>query len=164
MAEGLPAEPAWGTREPTSPHAGVGNRHALAGISRPRCRVAGAGGCWPPTGQGLGSRVGTWAACRVRGGRGQASPWKSWVTLPFAGLRSTPATREQPWSLGLAWEGRRGSGRLRSSVWVWVGRVGPASPSPCAPLFLSCRHRPWARHFLKKRKHMSPHFLSEGRQ
>lgn len=48
---------------------------------------------------------------------------------------------------------------------VGVGeKGGPSEGFLCAWLFLSCRHCPWTRHFLEKRKHMSPHFLSERKQ
>lgn len=119
--------------------------------------------------------------------RGRVSSWQGWVAHLFGGLWSTPAPgkrcqssaceglRVQLSPVGLEDPGQQGSPGLCLPLcqgWragggpqgAQVGRVGPAGPFPCAQLFLSCRHRPWARHFLKKRKHTGPHFLSEGKQ
>lgn len=55
---------------------------------------------------------------------------------PICGAAEHPSHQGTAPEPGPGLEGRRGPGRLRSSVcvwvWVWVGRVGPASPFPCA--------------------------------
>lgn len=170
---GLTVGPAWGSRSPPPALGrGIGS---VSGIRRQRAR-------W----QGLP------ATHRVGAAGGKGTSRQAWAAHLF-GVFGPPRKQDEPPQLwpSPAWEGRSESGCPHvglEGMTAWAptshgpglcvplawqragggvsGEVGPGEGGAFryAWFFLSCRHCPWARHFLKKRKHMSPYFLSESKQ
>ena len=97
------------------------------------------------------------------------------VPCPRAGRRlGLPGTPGSPGHSGASVTARSAAAREGRCEGRWAagapvvlaaglgGKGGPREAFPLGRLFLCCRHRPRARRFLKKRKHTSPCFLSEG--